>query len=160
MENLTSIENTAKNGGSSAVYSCDGLIVKNSTFIGNSATGSIDQNRGLGGAFHLYDATNVDIQANFYNNTAVNGSAIYSERSTGVFIHDSDFVENQAYSYILNITPENNTWLAENESFNISVTHIGGDNIINAIYNTGGSNDIGFRNVTYPFLTSFSSSVI
>ena len=160
VENLTSIENTAQNGGSSAVYSCDGLVVKNSTFIGNTATGRIENNRGLGGAFHLSDATNVDIQANFYNNTAINGSAIYSEKTTGVFIHDSDFVDNQAYSYFLNISPENNTVLSQNEAFNISVTHIGGDNIINAIYNDGGSNDIGFRNVTYPFLTVDGQEII
>lgn len=160
VENLTSIENTAQNGGSSAVYSCDGLVVKNSTFIGNTATGRIEDNRGLGGAFHLSDATNVDIQANFYNNTAINGSAIYSEKTTGVFIHDSDFVDNQAYSYFLNISPENNTVLSQNEAFNISVTHIGGDNIINAIYNDGGSNDIGFTNVTYPFLTVDGQEII
>ena len=160
VEDLTSIENTAQNGGSSAVYSCEGLIVKNSTFIGNTATGDIGVNRGLGGAFHLSSASNVDIQANFYNNTAINGSAIYSEKTTGVYIHDSDFVDNQAYSYLLNITPENNTVLSQNESFNISVTHIGGDNIINAIYNTGGSDDIGFTNVTYPFLTLDGQEII
>ena len=158
IDNLTSDYNTALNGGSCAIYSCDGLIVKNSTFTGNQAL--VVEPRGLGGAMHLSSVTSADIQANFYNNTAKNGSAIYSEKSTGVYIHDSDFVENQAYSYLLSIAPENNTVLNENQSFNISVTHIGGDNIMNAIYNTGGSDDIGFTNVTYPFLTVDGREII
>ena len=157
IENLTSDYNTALNGGSCAIH-CDDVIVKNSTFTGNQAL--VEEPRGLGGALHIYGATSADIQANFYNNTAKNGSAIYSEKSTGVYIHDSDFVENQAYSYLLSIAPENNTVLNENQSFNISVTHIGGDNIMNAIYNTGGSDDIGFTNVTYPFLTVDGQEII
>ena len=157
IENLTSDYNTALNGGSCAIH-CDDVIIKNSTFTGNQAL--VVEPRGLGGALHIYGATSADIQANFYNNTAKNGSAIYSEDSTGVYIHDSDFVENQAYSYLLSIAPENNTVLNENQSFNISVTHIGGDNIMNAIYNTGGSDDIGFTNVTYPFLTVDGQEII
>ena len=158
IDNLTSDYNTALNGGSCAIYSCDNLIIKNSSFTGNQAL--VEEPRGLGGAIHLSSVNGADIEADFYNNTAKNGSAIYSEKSTGVYIHDSDFVENQAYSYILSITPENNTVLDENEAFNITVTHVGGDNIMNAIYNTEGSEDIGFTNVTYPFLTVDGQEII
>lgn len=148
IENLYAYNNTAENGGACSVMFCEGLTVKNSTFVENLAKGT-ESHRGLGGAIQCYFASESDVQADFINNTARNGSAIYLEFSD-MYVHDSTFFENQAYSYLLNITPVNNTFVDENAEFNISVSHQGGDNIINAIYNDEFSVTT-LNNVTYPF---------
>ena len=157
VEDLYAYNNTAENGGGCAVANCGGLTIINSTFDNNTAVGNISLDRGEGGAIHMSDAHNALIQADFINNTACNGSAIYVDSyknlsTSDVKVVNSTFFDNQAWSYMLNITPENNTYLEEGQEFNISVSHQGGDNIINAIYNDKDCTTI-LNNVTYPFMT-------
>ena len=103
IEDLYAFNNTAENGGFAKIFYGENLIIKNSTFISNHAIGDIGRDRGEGGAFHLDWASNADIQANFYNNSATNGSAIYVQGSEDVRIHDSNFFDNLAKSYLLEI---------------------------------------------------------
>ena len=156
VEDLYAFNNTAENGGAAATLLADGTIFKNSTFENNTAIGDLSEDRGEGGAIHISASSNVLVQADFINNTACNGSAIYVDNFWGlpsdVKVINSTFFENQAWSYLLNITPENNTYLNEGQEFNISVSHQGGDNIINAIYNDEDCETI-LNNVTYPFMT-------
>ncbi|WP_458404733.1 right-handed parallel beta-helix repeat-containing protein [Methanobrevibacter sp.] len=157
VENLYAFNNTAENGGAAAIALANNTIFKNSTFDNNTAIGDILDDRGEGGAIHISGSTNVLVQADFINNTACNGSAIYVDNFYELYPSDikvinSTFFENQAWSYLLNITPANNTYLEEGQEFNISVSHQGGDNIINAIYNDADCTTI-LNNVTYPFMT-------
>ncbi len=156
VDDLYAFNNTAENGGAAATMMADHIIFKNSTFENNTVVGNISNDRGEGGAIHISASSNVLVQADFINNTACNGSAIYVDNFWGlpsdVKVINSTFFENQAWSYLLNITPENNTYLEENQEFNISVSHQGGDNIINAIYNDEDCETI-LNNVTYPFMT-------
>ncbi|WP_405267932.1 right-handed parallel beta-helix repeat-containing protein, partial [Methanobrevibacter sp.] len=152
LEDIIGNNNTAQNGGFADVDWATNLIVKNSTFIDNHATGNIDDGYGLGGAFHISGSEGVDLEANFYNNTATNGSAIYVEDST-LRVHDSNFFDNQAWSYQLNLTPKPNTRFNRTDDITISVSHQGGDNIANAIHNANGESDVQVKNITYPFYT-------
>ena len=149
-EDVYAFNNTAENGGFSNLLFCDGLTILNSTFYDNHATGDISLDRGEGGAFHLYGSENIDIQGNFSYNTATNGSAIYVEDST-LTVHDTTFFDNQAHSYYLLIVPEENSTFYNNEEVTITISHIGGDNIANAIHNRDAGSDVVLRNVTYPF---------
>ncbi|MBQ8018450.1 MAG: DUF11 domain-containing protein [Methanobrevibacter sp.] len=99
-EDIYAFNNTAENGGFAKLFFAFDLIVKNSTFISNHAIGDISRDRGEGGAFHIDFSFDADIQANFYNNTATNGSAIYIQDSS-VRVHDSEFFDNLARSYLL-----------------------------------------------------------
>ncbi|MBR6992987.1 MAG: right-handed parallel beta-helix repeat-containing protein, partial [Methanobrevibacter sp.] len=152
LDEIYAFNNTAENGGFGVISQANNLIVKNSSFISNHADGDIGRNRGEGGAFHIYDSYNADIEGNFYNNTATNGSAIYVQDST-LKVHDSNFFDNQARSWQLNITPKPNTQFDQSESIEISVSHQGGDNIANAIHNRDGESDVQVKNITYPFYT-------
>ncbi|MBE6490484.1 MAG: DUF11 domain-containing protein [Methanobrevibacter sp.] len=160
--NVTLVEiyafnNTAQNGGFGQFVSSNNMIVKNSTFDSNHATGDIFgfYERGEGGAFHISGSENADIQANFYNNTAMNGSAIYIEDYSGehatLNVHDSKFFDNQARSYFLLASPINGTTYQVGDDKIVSFSHIGGDNIANAIHNRDGASDITIRNITFPF---------
>ncbi len=152
IEDMYAFNNTACNGGFAAIQDCENLIVKDVNAISNHATGDvIADDKGEGGAFHLINASNADIQGNFEYNTAINGSAIYVQNSV-VKVHDTRFFDNQAHSYLLNITPVNNTQYNTTDVINISVSHQGGDNIANAIHNKDKS-DITINNITYPFYT-------
>ena len=148
-EDIIGDNNTANNGGFGAISDATNLIVKDSTFTNNHAIGDYSEDEGLGGAFHISGANPVDIQANFYNNTAVNGSAIYVEDST-LRVHDSEFFDNQAYTFELDIYPENGTGFNSSGDKIVTITHIGGDNIANAIHSDGASS-ILINNITYPF---------
>ena len=148
-EDIIGDNNTALNGGFGALEGATNLIVKNSTFTNNDAIGNYSEGEGLGGAFHISGADPVDIQANFYNNTAVNGSAIYVQDSV-LRVHDSEFFENQAHTFELDIYPEDGTGFNSSEDKIVTITHIGGDNIANAIHSDTESS-ILINNITYPF---------
>ena len=106
LDDIIGHNNTALSGGFAHLDGALNLIVKDSTLTNNTATGNIDDGNGIGGAFYIYGSDNIDLQANFYNNTAVNGSAIYVEDSS-IKVHDSTLFDNQAHSYLLIIMPEN-----------------------------------------------------
>uniref|UniRef100_UPI00386342BD Cna B-type domain-containing protein n=1 Tax=Methanobrevibacter sp. TaxID=66852 RepID=UPI00386342BD len=143
--------NNALNGGFAQLLGANNLIVKNSTFTNNHATGeSLADNIGEGGAFHISDSQNADIEGYFANNTAINGSAIYVEDST-LYIHDSAFYDNLAYTHHLDINPENATNFKEVDDVIITITHIGGDNIANAIHDFNRSSNITISNISYLF---------
>ena len=151
LDNITGFNNTAENGGFCHVMMCNNLYVTNVTCDSNHATGVIEQNRGEGGAFHISNTEHAYIQGNFSNNTAVNGSAIYSQGST-LKVYDTRFFDNQAHSYYLTVIPKDNETYQLGEDVDVIIRHIGGDNVVNAIHMRGNDNvDITLKNVTYPF---------
>ncbi|MBQ6512238.1 Cna B-type domain-containing protein, partial [Methanobrevibacter sp.] len=155
-DDIYAFNNTAENGGFAKILFGMDLIIKNSTFESNHATGNIGRDRGEGGAFHLDWAFGADIQGNFYNNTATNGSAIYVQWSSDVRVHDSRFFDNQAHTYCLPILPGNGTVFYTKDKKIITISHIGGDNIINAIHSRYDPDEeeyceIVLNNVTYSF---------
>ena len=139
--------NSAINGG--AIYfNGNYATVKNSTFLKNTVTPLKDENTGLGGAIY--------VKGNYFNtrdnlfdlNVARNGSAIYNDGIHFTLTNDN-FVENQAWSYslITVATPKDSIF---NESdIKINVVLVGGDNIINAIYNVQSPMYVTFNNVSY-----------
>ena len=165
VEDLYAFNNTAQNGGAMSVMGGDGLIVKNSTFLNNSAIGDLEDDRGEGGAIHISGTSDALIQGDFANNSAVNGSAIYVDNFWGVWPSDikivnSTFFDNQAYSHILNITPEvNTTHIYYEDDVDVYVSLNGGDNIINAIYNDEDCT-VTLNNVTYLFYTPDGEEIV
>ncbi len=141
--------NATVHGG--AIHSYGNYIkVLNSRFISNNAHPSDEEmDNGLGGAIYTKGDFNDIAYCVFSFNTARNGSAIYN-RGANLTIEDCNFHYNQAYSYRLNIQvePEISNYTPNNK-IQINITHIGGDNIINAIYNDGSYKNIFFYNVTY-----------
>ena len=128
----------------------DNLTITNSNFTSNTAIASTDDiEQGLGGAIFI-KGDNSDISFSFFeNNVARNGSAIYN-RGENLTIEDDTFFENQAWSYLITgITNDKRFYYDPEANVTIDVTHRGGDNIINAIYNDGSPNNIFFKNVTY-----------
>ncbi|SDA72906.1 anti-sigma factor domain-containing protein, partial [Methanobrevibacter millerae] len=134
-----------------ALYSeGDNLRILNSNFTSNTAIASTDNmEQGLGGAIFI-SGDNSDIAyCYFENNVARNGSTIYN-RGRNLSIEDDTFIENQAWSYLLTtISSEKRIYYDPEGIVTINVTHNGGDNIINAIYNDGEPDNIFFYNVTY-----------
>jgi len=142
--------NTAQNGGFCHIMMADNVHVSNSTFLNNSAIGDISRDRGEGGAFHISNTEYIEIEGDFANNTATNGSAIYVEDSV-LRVYNSTFFDNQAWSYLLNMTPLPKTVFNQGEDITVGVSHKGGDNIANAIHNRNGNSDVKVKNITYPF---------
>ncbi|WP_295590635.1 Cna B-type domain-containing protein [uncultured Methanobrevibacter sp.] len=143
--------NNALNGGFAQLLGANNLIVQNSTFTNNHATGdSLEDNIGEGGAFHISDSQNANIQGYFVNNTAINGSAIYVENSS-LHIEDSDFFDNQAATHLLDIYPPDKTKFEPGDEMIITISHIGGDNIANAIHDHARSSNITVNNISYLF---------
>jgi len=128
----------------------DYIKVLNSKFISNNAHPSDKElDKGLGGAIFSEGNFNDIAYCEFDFNTARNGSAIYN-RGSNLTIEESNFHFNQAYSYnlFISVTPEVSNYTKNNKII-VNITHIGGDNIINAIYNDGDYKNIFFYNVTY-----------
>lgn len=128
----------------------DYVKVQNSKFISNNAHPSDKgMDNGLGGAIYTRGDYNDIAYCEFRFNTARNGSAIYN-RGKELTVEDCRFHYNQAYSYQLEIKvkPVVSKYTKSNR-IEINITHIGGDNIINAIYNDGSCKNIYFYNVTY-----------
>ena len=103
------------------------VILENITLVNGNAT--------CGGAV-LWNATGGKVnRSKFYNNTAVNGSAIYAVKD--MRIDNSEFLDNMANN-TLTFTKTSDT------SFNVSF--VSGDNKINAIYSNA---NIMMTNVSY-----------
>lgn len=132
----------------------DHVKITNSEFYYNNAIPHPeDIEQGLGGAIFISGNNNEISQSIFDRNTARNGSAIYN-RGVNLHITDDDFLENQAYSYLLitTATPQSSYYNGSNQVL-INITLIGGDNIINAIYHDDLPENIFFHNVTYEHST-------
>ena len=161
-ENDTFINNTANQGGAISVYLTRNSIkiTDNCTFIDNKAT-----NRG-GAIYYSPDNSYKTLEltdANFINNTANLGGAIYVEK-TGLVIDGTNFTSNKAYQgsaiYATQSFTLRNSELIENRAnsskLNLDLDRVAGtidilfegwDNYINAIYATGGT--ITCTNVDY-----------
>ena len=149
LDNNTFTDNNATVHGGAVHISGDNAAISNSTFLSNNA---IPHSEGLGGAIFI-KGNYIWLIKNLYdNNTARNGSAIYNRGH--VHIDTDKFLKNQAFSYLLNITatPKVSNHTGSNQVL-INVTFVGGDNIINAIYNDGDIKKMFFRNVTYEHST-------
>ena len=139
--NNTFVNNNASIHGGAIHSQGDHAVITNSTFYKNNAIPSIsEKDKGLGGAIFIRGDYNKISYSDFEGNTARNGSAI----------DDDSFIENQAWSYLLTVDPDKKRFYYDPEAVvTINVTHIGGDNIINAIHNDGEPKNIFFYNVTY-----------
>ena len=150
VDNVTFENNNATIHGGAIHSHGDYIRVLNSKFISNNAHPSDeDLDNGLGGAIYTKGDFNDIAYCDFDFNTARNGSAIYN-RGEDLTIEDCEFHYNQAYSYQLaiHVDPKVSNYTPNNK-IQINITHIGGDNIINAIYNDGSHKNIFFYNVTY-----------
>ena len=128
----------------------DYISILYSKFISNNAHPHDEKlDNGLGGAIFTQGNFNDIAYCEFDFNTARNGSAIYN-RGSNLTVEECNFHFNQAYSYNLFIivTPKVSNFTKNNKII-VNITHIGGDNIINAIYNDGSYKNIFFLNVTY-----------
>ena len=148
--NNTFVNNNASIHGGAIHSQGDHAVITNSTFYKNNAIPSIsEKDQGLGGAIFIRGDYNKISYSDFEGNTARNGSAIYN-RGNNLTIDDDTFIENQAWSYLLTVYPDKKRFYYDPEAVvTINVTHIGGDNIINAIHNDGEPENIFFYNVTY-----------
>ena len=125
-------------------------LIHNSLFQKNNAIPNIhNKDQGLGGAIYIRGDDNEISLCDFEGNTARNGSAIYN-KGKRLHLNDDEFFNNQAWSYLLFTTAQPKlSYYNESESVEVEATHVGGDNIINAIHNAGLVTDIFFHNVTY-----------
>ena len=141
--------NASMHGG--AVHTIgDNARILNSDFTYNNAIpSSTNTDYGLGGAVYIDGANNTISYSRFKHNTARNGSAIYN-RGEDLTLIDDTFENNRAWSYFLftESKPQEAYW-DENLETLVNVTLVGGDNLINAIYNDRSTFDISFHNVTY-----------
>lgn len=150
IDNCQFEDNNATVHGGAVYTQGDYIRVINSKFNSNNAhPRDEDQEYGLGGAIFTEGDFNDIAYCDFSLNTARNGSAIYN-RGKDLTIEDCNFHYNQAYSYQLDIRVKPVVSIyTKNNRIEINITHIGGDNIINAIYNDGSYKNIYFYNVTY-----------
>ena len=112
---------------------------------------------GLGGAIYV-GANNNKLNSNEFDyNVARNGSAVYNDASNTYFSGDL-FIKNQAWSYVLEVNGTNAAHCKDgiiNKTYygydvNIKVyNYVGGDNIINGIYNAGDVSDVTFNSVSF-----------
>ena len=103
---------------------------------------------GLGGAVYVKGSNTNSNSNSFEFNTARNGSAVYTDGSNFNLVNDK-FFKNQAYSYFLVTTAEPEDSIHKTSDVLVTIVHVGGDNILNAIHNTKPFNQIRFQNVTY-----------
>ena len=149
--NSTFTNNTVTNqGGAIYVNGSNTKLLKNE-FYDNVAvplTASSTDFTGLGGAFYV-KGDNTYSELNYYDhNIARNGSAIYTDGKNFTIISDK-FFENQAWSYLLEVTADPEVSLYNTSDVVIQVHHVGGDNILNAIHNVADYSEIFLKNVTY-----------
>ncbi|MBE6503482.1 MAG: DUF11 domain-containing protein [Methanobrevibacter sp.] len=150
VSNSTFENNNASIHGGAIHTHGDYIKILNSIFIRNNAhPNDYDPTHGIGGAIYIRGNFNDVAFCDFEYNTARNGSAIYNH-GNNFTIEDSNFHLNQAFSYLLVVmaSPETSNYTRNNKII-LNVTHIGGDNIINAIHNDGDCKNIFFYNVTY-----------
>ena len=154
LDNNTFNDNNATVHGGAVHIMGDNAVISYSDFLSNNAIPDPDDiEQGLGGAIFINGNYNEIIKNLFDKNTARNGSAIYN-RGHDVHIDGDKFLENQAFSYLLNITatPKVSYYTGSNQVL-INITLVGGDNIINAIFNDGKPENMFFHNVTYEHST-------
>ena len=149
--NSTFTNNTVTNqGGAIYVNGSNTKLLKNE-FYDNVAvplTASSTDFTGLGGAFYV-KGDNTYSELNYYDhNIARNGSAIYTDGKNFTLINDK-FYENQAWSYLLEVTADPEVSLYNTSDVVIKVHHVGGDNILNAIHNVADYKEISLKHVTY-----------
>ena len=156
-DEVTTISSSYRTMGAAVYILGSNSKILNNTFELNNATPKLDENvHGvlvysddcLGGAIYVKGDNTVTNGNDFINNTARNGSAIYTDGLDFQLTNDT-FYHNQAYSYLLMTTAEPYETYYKKEPVNITVVHRGGDNIINAIYNKAAFNQIKFLNVSY-----------
>ena len=112
---------------------------------------------GLGGAIYV-GANNNKINSNEFDyNVARNGSAVYNNASNTYF-SGGLFIKNQAWSYVLEVNGTNaahcKDGIINKTYYGYDVTikvynYVGGDNIINGIYNANDVGDVIFNNVSF-----------
>ncbi|WP_116592083.1 right-handed parallel beta-helix repeat-containing protein [Methanobrevibacter thaueri] len=150
--NCNFINNTADtNGGAFWVHSAN---VTNCNFINNSAISGgatkfegrsnvancnfINNSAISGGAIKFEGRGNVT-NCNFTGNKANTGSAIYSSKFGSSYVSNSCFLNNKANVETLDVVKNEN---------NITITFMGQDNLLNAIYSENNV-EVTFNNVTY-----------
>jgi len=131
--NCNFINNTASMDGGAIFFQSTGTVT-NCNFNGNTA--SMD-----GGAI-LFNKNGAVTNCNFTKNSASKGSAIYfyqySSSDTRT-ISNSSFMDNRANAESLIVVENKN---------NITITFIGGNNLLNAIYSNNDA-EVTFANVSY-----------
>ena len=150
--------NATIHGGAIHTHGDYARIVNSEFYYNNAVPHPEDMEQGLGGAVFILGNNNEISQSIFDRNTARNGSAIYN-RGENLHITDDDFLENQAFSYLLitTATPQSSYYNGSNQVL-INITLIGGDNIINAIYHDDIPTSIFFHNVTYEHSTGIRTT--
>ncbi len=154
--------NRAKNGNKTkggAVYvGGENTVIEDSTFINNTAVTNRPYNDmgndpamsddAFGGGVYI-QSDNVKMASNQFNdNVACNGSAVYAN-ATGVSFNADTFLKNQAWSYTLKVNPIPKVVLYGTDAIINVSTYVGGDNILNGIYNAKSTGDVTFSNVKY-----------
>ena len=141
--------NASRHGGAVHTIGDNARILYSDFTYNNAIPSSTNTDYGLGGAVYIDGANNTISYSRFKHNTARNGSAIYN-RGEDLTLIDDTFEDNQAWSYFLftESKPQEAYW-DENLETLVNVTLVGGDNLINAIYNDRSIMDISFHNVTY-----------
>ena len=135
--------------GGAVFISGDNAKISNNAFEHNIADVNEDINYdGLGGAIYVAGSKTTTNNNIFNHNVARNGSAIYTDGNNFNLVNDT-FEYNQAYSYLLITTAVPEESYYNEADINVTVVHVGGDNIINAIYNKAAYNQIHFTNVHY-----------
>ena len=134
--NFTGNSAIGSDGGAIIFSQCSGCNVSGSSFIANIAENQ-------GGAIYWSGNNGRVSKSNFKNNNATFGSAINWDGAGGK-VMDSSFLDNKADSMSLAM---------EKADLSLTVTFIGRDNYINAIY--APNDDLTFENVVY-----FNGSVV
>ncbi len=124
LTNLNFIKNTASNGGA-LILNGENAKLKNANFTNNTATSN-------GGAIYINKNNMGLTDTNFTSNTAESGSAIYNS-GENININNIILTENHANSRAL---------LINNTGISYIATLIGGNNILNGIYNLRSANNI------------------
>ena len=151
--------NATIHGGAVHAQGNHARIINSNFYSNNAHPNPNNANQGLGGAIYILGNYNDIAYCEFMYNTARNGSAIYS-RGSNLTIEDDRFIQNQAWSYILGIEAiPKVSYYSPTNKIRVNITHVGGDNIINSIYNDGVSSNIIFKNVTYSHSTSGSGTL-
>ena len=145
----TFTKNNVTDQGGAIFIQGSGSTIRGNTFTENEAVpASAEGTTGLGGAIYVKGDNTLTDTNTFEHNKARNGSAIYTDGKNFNLQHDV-FNENQAWSYLLIVDPVPKVSYYNTTDHNITIVHVGGDNIINAIHNTANNNEIHFLDVTY-----------
>ena len=142
-------KNNVTDQGGAVYIEGDNSVIRGNTFSENEAVpASAEGTTGLGGAIYVKGDNTLTDTNTFSHNKARNGSAIYTDGNNFNLQHDT-FLENQAWSYLLVTTAEPPSSYYDESDVLVNITHVGGDNIINAIHNTADNDQIHFLDVTY-----------